>query len=67
MNEEIQQPYYDMRRREWVGRKPERRDPANPRCPKCGGLSAVHQYAILDSDGEYQPQSHRCLRCGEEF
>jgi hypothetical protein len=68
---EPEEPYLDKRYNppRWVGTPKPRRNPDNPKCPKCGRNDRVEIlcYAFMDSDGYFNPEGYRCFRCGCDF
>ena len=65
---QLEEPYYETRKRQWFGEKPPKKSSDNPSCPDCESNEHVEilMYGHLDSDGVYHYPVYRC-RCGREF
>ena len=64
---EVEPPFFYGPQNRWVGEKPPRRGPDNPRCPRCGGESEIHMHRNFDSDGRFHEADYRCLSCRRIF
>ena len=66
---QLEEPYYDARKRRWFGEEPPRRSPDNPPCPYCEEETetVIHMHGHIDSDGAYRYPVYHCRACRREF
>ena len=64
----VVEPFYDARKRAWLGEPMTRDNPENPPHEGCGDTpSLIHVFPHLDSSNLFHYTVFQCRVCGEEF